>query len=413
MEGARRGGWWGPVLLGLLLCLGPRAGATTLTLAQFKQRNASLEAELLRRFESRHPGLAVRVRELPASSDLQHQQFTTWLAARDPSIDVYLIDVIWVAEFAAAGWIRPLDGQLPPERRRAWHPVPLRAATFKGRLYALPRFTETGLLYYRKDLLPAPPKTWRELIEAAGAHRMEGVAGYAFQGKQYEGLVVNFLELLWSAGGELVDDAGRVTLSSPEGVAALGFLVDLLHGARIAPPGTPTYTEQESLLEFQEGRALFHRNWAYAWALTQRPASKVRGKVGVAPLPAWAPGGQGVAALGGFHLAISAFSRHPEEAWRLIAYLASPEVQKAKAVEEGRPPTLTALYEDPEVLRANPHFARLRQALDRSRPRPSLPLYPRVSGILQVYLSRALVRAMEPKAALDAASREIQAFLGR
>lgn len=394
--------------------LGPAtpAGTAELTLAQFRQRESAAEAALLKRFEAAHPGLRVRQKEMPASTDVQHQQFVTWLVARDPSVDVYLIDVIWVAEFAAAGWILPLDDYLAPARRAAFIPSLLQAMTYQGKVFALPRFTENGLLYYRKDLVPTPPATWDELVTLAKKHQGPDRAGFVFQGKQYEGLVVNFLEHLWARGGQVFDAEGRPAFQGPAGVAALAFLVDLVHTQRISPPGVTTYLERESLQEFLEGRAVFHRNWAYAWSQVQRKDSKVRDRVGVAPLPR-GDGQPGAGALGGWNLAVSRYSRYPQEAWKLVDWLTSPEAQRGKALAEGRIPTLASLYEDREILQANPHFAVLKEALPQARSRPASPFYPRVSGILQGYLSRALARAMTPREALEAAAEELGRTLPR
>jgi trehalose/maltose transport system substrate-binding protein len=395
----------------LLAAASPAAGAE-LTVAQFRQRESRAEVELLAEFETAHPGIRVRQREMPASSDVQHQQFVTWLVAKDPSVDVYLIDVIWVAEFAAAGWILPLDEFVPPGRRGEFIPSVLQALTYQGRLFALPRFTENGLLYYRKDVVPNPPATWDALVALAKRDQRADRAGFVFQGLQYEGLTVNFVEHLWARGGALLDARGRPAFHGEGGVAALTFLVDLIHTHRISPPGVTTYMERESLQEFLEGRALFHRNWAYAWGQVQRQDSKVRERAGVVPLPR-ADGHPGAGALGGWNLAVSRFTRHPREAWQLVDWLTSREAQRRKALGEGRIPTLTALYGDPELLLAHPQFAVLRHALPQARPRPIDPFYPRASGILQGYLSRALAQTMAPREALAAAGAEVSRALPR
>ena len=395
----------GILTLGALLC-GSATWAVEITLAQFRQRESPVETELLAQFEAAHPGVRVRQMEMPASTDGQHQQYVTWLVAGDPGVDVYLIDVIWVAEFAAAGWLLPLDPLLPPPLRAEFFPSLLRAVTYRGKLFALPRFTENGLLYYRSDLVPDPPATWDALVASAKTHQRGDVAGFVFQGLQYEGLVVNFLEHLWARRGRVFDVDGRPAFQGPAGVTALTFLVDMVHRWRISPPGVMTYMEQESLREFLEGRAVFHRNWAYAWSQAQRHDSKVRGHVGVAPLPGTS-GHPGVGALGGWNLALSRSSRHPREAWQLMNWLTSREAQRRKALGEGRIPTLPAPYDDPGVLRANPHFAVLKDALPQARPRPASPFYPRLSGILQGYLSRGLTQAMTPGDALSAAAAEV------
>ncbi len=388
----------------------PAVPAVTVTLAQFKPRNPDLEARLLAEFERRNPGVRVAVRELPAASDTQHQQYVTWLAARDASVDVYLIDVIWPAEFAAAGFLLPLDDRFPPAARADFLAGPLDAATYQKRVYAVPRFTETGMLYYRTDLIPEPPATWAELARLAKACAKPGLAGYVFQGKQYEGLTVNLLELAWAHGGALLRD-GRVVIAEPAAVRGLRVLVNLMKTG-IAPPGNATYIEATSLHEFTEGRAVFHRNWAYAWAIASGPDSKVRGTFGVAPLPRAHAGEPPVAALGGWNLAISRFSRQPDLAWRLIEYLTSAEVQKQKALEEGRLPTRRALYEDADILARHAHVAAVKPLIEGARPRPAHPAYPAMSAVLAAYASRALVGAMPPEAALGAAAAEIRRLPG-
>ena len=380
------------------------ADAETVTLAQFKPRDPASEAQLLATFTAR-TGVRVRQRTLPNASDVQHQQFVTWLAARDSGVDVYQIDQIWTAEFAAAGWIRPAGAELTAGERAAFLRAPLASAAWGGRLWALPRFTESGLLYYRRDVLPAPPRSWPELVRVATALGTTGRSGYVFQGKQYEGLVVNFLEILWAMGGRLLGEDGGVAVDSPAGVRAIEILAALLRHPGAASPGVLTYAEHDSLQEFLEGRALMHRNWSFAWSLVEREGSRVRGRVGVAPLP-------GPASLGGWHLAVSAYSRHPAAAWALARFLTSAEAQRVKALVEGRLPTVGALYDDREVLRANPHFAALRDALALARPRPPTPFYARLSGILQVQISRALVGAVSPREALAEATRQMAPLAG-
>src|SRR5262249_47192007 len=155
-----------------------------------------------------------------------------------------------------------------------------------------------------------------------------------FRGKQYEGLVVNFTEVLWGLGGALLDADGRVTVGSPAGVRALALLAGLVRHAPAAAPRVVTYAERDSLEEFLQGRAVMHRNWSFAWSIIEREGVRVRGRVGAAPLP-------GPAALGGWHLAVSAHSRRPEAAWALVRFLTSASAQRAKAVDDGRLPTRT------------------------------------------------------------------------
>jgi trehalose/maltose transport system substrate-binding protein len=112
------------------------------------------------------------------------------------------------------------------------------------------------------------------------------------------------------------------------------------------------------------------RNWPYAWSLAQGDDSPVRGRVGVAPLPGGA-GGDSVSTLGGWQLAVSRYSRHPEVAADLVRYLASAKEQKRRAIAGSLNPTLPALYEDDEILAAAPFFAELVDIMASAVPRPS------------------------------------------
>jgi multiple sugar transport system substrate-binding protein len=317
------------------------------------------------------------------------------------------MDVVWPPEFGSAGWALALGERLPPAEREAFFPAAVRAGTYRGRLYGLPFNIDSGVLYYRKDLLERrgfqPPETWPRLVEQAreivAARRRAGgghLAGYSGQFKQYEGLVCDMLELILSAGGRILDpDTRRCRLAEPAALRAVEFARRRLVG-EAAPRGALMYQEPESLALFVQGRAVFMRNWPYAWAVSNNPdKSKVAGRVGIARLPRF-PGHRSYSALGGWQVGVSAYSRRREGAWAFARFLASPEVQRLMATTAGRAPARKALYDDPEVLAAQPHLARLKDVFLTAHPRPRTPVYPAVSQLLQVYFSRALANPEEP-----------------
>ncbi|HEU4952293.1 MAG TPA: extracellular solute-binding protein, partial [Holophagaceae bacterium] len=250
----------------------------------------------------------------------------------------------------------------------------------QGRLVALPWFIGAGVLYYRKDLLEKyripVPRTWDDLAAAAAriqaGERAAGdprMWGYVFQGRAYEGLTCNALEWLASSGGgTVVDPSGRVSVDNPAAAAALDRAAGWV--GTIAPRGVLNYMEEEARGVFQSGHAVFMRNWPYAWGLVQAPGSPVRGKVGMAPLPAGA-GGAPAAALGGWSLAVSRFSRHPAEAAALARYLTGAAEQRRRALGGEFLPTYRALYRDPELRRRYPFLPELRAILDGAVARPS------------------------------------------
>ena len=331
--------------------------------------------------------------------------------------DVFAIDVIWVAEFARAGWLRDLTPLLPPEARAEYFPGPVAAVTYDGRIFAVPWFVDAGLLYYRKDLLQkhgfAAPRTWEELVREARAVTASepGMYGFVWQGKQYEGLVCNTLEHIWSAGGGVLRD-GKVAIAAPENVAALAFMRDLVEPDHVTPAFVTTLTEEPSRTIFGHGRAVFHRNWPYAWNLFQQENSAVRGKVGVTVLPHH-PGHASAATLGGWQLAVNARSRHPEAAEKLVAFLSSPRVQKAVAAAYGLSPPRRALYTDPELLASQPFLAQLADVMDSARPRPVTPLYIAISQVLQAEFSAAVSGARPAGEALAMAQAQIEEILSR
>jgi multiple sugar transport system substrate-binding protein len=321
-----------------------------------------------------------------------------------------------VPKFAAQGWLRPLDDLLAPEELGRFLPGDVEGSRYEGKLYRLPVQSDGGMLYYRKDLLAAagvpPPKTWAELVAAAKKARSPGVAGFVFQGKQYEGLVCVFLELAWGFGGDLLAPSGEVRIDGPESIAALRALVDAVHVEGVVPRAVLTYQEEEARNAFQEGRAVFMRNWPYAWNLMQRKGSPVRGKVGIVPMVA-GPGGKSAATLGGWGFAVSSYSKHPREAFRVAEHFASVESQKRAFLRGGILPSRKALYSDAEVLAAAPHMKDLGLVLAGARPRPMHPRWPRMSDALQIHVSAALARQEDPAEALKAAAVEIRAAAAR
>jgi len=390
----------------------PRRGAATLVFKHGKLfGDPGVLRALIDEFERAHPGVAVREETLPASSDEQHQFYAINLQAGSDAFDVLAVDIIWVAGFARAGWLRDL-GAL---ERKAFFDGPMEAVTWRDAAYAAPWFIDAGLLYYRKDLLEkyglAPPEYWNDLVRNARAvmAREPGLHGFVWQGKQYEGLVCNALEYLHSNGGAVLA-GGRVVLDSPQNREALALMADLVHRYRVTPGSVTTATEEPSRHVFGQGRAAFLRNWPYAWRLLQNPSSRVHGKVGVAELPHF-PGGRSSATLGGWQLAVNAASRHQEIASSFVNFLTGEKAQKRLAIAYGFQPARVALYADAELLAAQPFLGRLERVFAAARPRPVTPQYVRVSQVLQSDFSAAISGLKTPRAALAHAQARIEEIL--
>ncbi len=369
------------------------------------------------RFSRMHPEARVDLIEGPESTDLREDLYTASLMARDPTFDLVYMDVTWTPKFAAAGWLRPLDELFPRAEREALLPAALQAGRYSGRLYRIPVRTDVGVLYFRRDLLQAAglraPQTFDELD--AAAKRLQSTPrrwGFVWQGKQYEGLVCNYLELLRGCGGFWVDPGtGEVGLDRPEAERALRFMVRCIGADGISPPGVTTYEEEESRRLFQEGRAVFLRSWPYVWSLAQAKDSRVRGNIDVLPM-VHEPGRPAGVTLGGWGLGLSAYSRHPRLAMDLVRIVTSLEGQRWLCEPTGFAPARTEAYADGELLGANPFLARIRSLHEHAVERPSIAQYAVASDILQRHLSAALTGSEPVRGALAAAAEETRRAVG-
>ncbi len=375
---------------------------------------------LIRHFEEQYPHIRVQVVESPQDASLQHDLYVTRFAGKDRSIDVIGLDVIWIAEFARAGWLRPLNDLAEELPMEDFLPGPIEACTYRDTLYAIPWFTDAGLLYYRSDLLTdygfEEPDTWDDLENIVTTIRNDHphLSGLLIQGEQYEGLICNVMEFIWSHGGDVWDETGEWRLATPAAEEALQRLIDYIRNYDITPRGVLTYQEEESRHVFQDGRAIFLRNWPYVWELANNPASgsNVVGNVGIAPLPGKEPGLH-AATLGGWNLGISAYSEHPEESWKLIRFFMEHEQMKRFSIEGGRLPTRISLYSDPEILEHSPYFEDLYEVFINARPRPVTPHYSQISDIMQVNIHRALLGRITVREALERIDAEVQALFER
>lgn len=367
----------------------------------------------LSRFMKENPGIKVVQRVTPDAADQKHQLYVQWLNAGASDPDILQLDVIWTPEFAAAGWILPLNRFLPDTA--AFFPSTIAANRWQDSLYALPWFADVGMLYWRTDLMAAPPATFDELVRQAQRAGQKGGPrdGFVWQGARYEGLITTFLEYLGAHGGHILE-GGRVVVNSEAGLRALTEMRDEIYRDRIVPTTVLTWHEEETRFAFQNGEAAFMRNWPYAYPLMQDSSqSRVAGKFAVAPMPA-APGGVPTAAIGGAQLAINRHTEYPEAAWAVIDYLTQPEQMRERAEVVGQFPTRADLYDDPNLasgLAIPP--AMVRRIIEYSVPRPVTPVYTQLSEILQINLHRALTRQAEPAAALARAQTEMQRLLNR
>lgn len=400
-------GWKTLCWLGLFFlsaCAEPSTGPeleNTIHYYQFSlPRDRGAFDELLGLFSQEHPEIRVKIHTLPTTSGDQHQFYLTHASSRGESrIDVFALDVIWLAEFARAGLLLAADGGDVPLAWKEFFATSVRAATYRGTRFAVPLFIDGGLLYSRKDLLresgyPHPPRTWEELIRMVrkilARENDPALQGFVWQGKQYEGLICNFLEFMSDRAQPLVTgpSAPGLNFDQPAVRTALSFMADLVYRRSVSPESVFSMSEEESRQVFQNGKAVFMRNWPYAWRLAQQAGSPVAEKIWVSPLPAWDEGGKSRAALGGFLLGIHRDTPYPRAARAWVRFLTGRRAQKILWEKLGLTPARRSVF--PELTANGFPMDVLEDVMEGTVARPVTPVYIPISQSMQAYISGAL-----------------------
>ncbi|MEG4108005.1 ABC transporter substrate-binding protein [Microcoleus sp. S13_C5] len=371
----------------------------------------------VKEFEQKNPDIRINLIEGPFDTNLIENLYTSAFLLGESPYDIINMDIVWVPKFAAAGWVRDLTDKIPPEQLSKFIQGNVEGGRYRGKLYRIPHASDAGMLYYRKDILeqakiPAP-KTFEEMVKISQNLQKQGKAtwGYLWQGKQYEGVSAMFVEVLSGFGGFWANpQTFEVGLDKPEAIKAVKFLKNTI-ASGISPPGVTTYGEEETRLLFQNGKALFLRNWPYVWKLANAEGSNVRGKIAIEPMLS-SMGKTGGSCLGGWGWGIAKTSKHPEQAWKAIQYLTSEETQRKFILETGLIPSYKSLFTNKEIVAKYPHYPQLLKVVERPALRPPLAQYAQASDILQRYLSSAFTGRMSAEQAMKAAASETRNLLG-
>jgi multiple sugar transport system substrate-binding protein len=353
-------------------------------------------------FNKANPNANVKLLELPEDAVEQRRLQIQRLRAKSTECDVLGMDVIWTAEYAAQGWLKDVSDYIS-ENGDNFIKSTVDTTEFEGKNWAVPFNSNAGFIYYRTDQVNEAPKDWESMYKEAADNN-----GIVYQGFRYEGLTVNFLELVYSKGGSIVSDDGKkATANSQEVKDVLKFMADgIKNGA--APKANTTYKEEESRRAFESGNATFMRNWPYAYALGKD--SKIADKFDIATFPGFA-GQEGAGVLGGYNLGISAYSKNPEGSLAFIEFATKADQQKIQVTEASLPAVVASVYDDPEVKKAMPFAAELRTAIEQAQPRPVSPVYPQISEAVYNNVYDALQGNTSPDEAASKMNDEIQKAL--
>src|SRR3954452_21672552 len=340
-------------------------GRGTINLWVFNEPSGSFQTAADRCSKSSGGRYKIVYNKLSNDADQQRQSLVRRLAAKDSSIDIAGMDVVWTAEFAEAGWIKQFPARLAAQLRQGTLAGPLKTATYQGRIYAAPANTNTQLLWYRKDLVPNPATTWDDLINQAIGLKQAGKIEE--QGARYEGVTVWFNALVASAGGTIVRN--NKPTPGPAWTKA-AQIIHKLATSKAADPSLSATKEDQARLAFENGEAAFQVNYPFIYPSAKADKAKIFKDIAWKPYPRVFANKPAKAPIGGINWGVGAYTKNPNEAFDAAACLRNEANQRTAAAKGGLPPTLESLYADPKLIKAYPFAALIRKQRATAAVRP-------------------------------------------
>ena len=392
----------------------PQSSGAQVTLRALFMKQAGYSEDdinnITKEYMAKNPNIKVELDFV--SYEALHDKIVTAAASKAGTYDVVLMDCIWPAEFAAAGFIKDVSDLVTPDMRNDIWKGALEAVTYQGKLYGMPWLNDVLYLYYNDELLKKagydhPPKTWTELKDMAMAAKDKKLVDFPmieyFQ--QDEGLTIAYAYYLAAFGGKFFDENNSPAFNSPEGKAALDYMVSGMKDGMYNPASLES-TYEEVRRNYEQGSALFTINWTYQLNMSNDPKdSQIAGKSKIALMP-----GEKIDSAtinGGMGLAIMSDSKNPKEAWDYILYLSSKDVQKRYA--QNALPVWISLFDDADLVKAQGDFISLsKDQYKYILNRPIIPFYSEASKIMSRELQAALNKSKTSDQALADAETAIK-----
>ncbi len=390
------------------------AGPVTINVIGMQQAAMTVDEmkQVAKEFEAKNPDIKVNLTFV--GYDALHDKIATAMAGGAAAYDAVLVDDIWYAEFAEAGWLWDVTSKITKEMKEDIGPAGWEIVTYKNKVWGMPWLLDAEYFYYNEEMLKkagfsAPPKTWQELEQQAKVMKAKGIVEYPiiWSWSQNECSVCDFVAILYGFGGKFFDENNNPVFNDAHGVNALSWMVKTLKDG-ISNPASTVSTEEEVRLTFSQGKAAYALNWLYMYDLANDPKeSKVAGKVKMSLVPSGSRNVVSSTINGSMGYSVTATSKHKEEAWKFILYLTSKDVQKRYSAH--MLPIWKSLAKDPELVKLQPvTLPMFAKQWPYAHVRPKVPYYPEASKILQVALQKAFTGKLSPKKALDEAAKKIK-----
>jgi multiple sugar transport system substrate-binding protein len=388
----------------LVGCGGSSSGGTpTLNWFVATQPGGTIQEVAKRCTDEAHGKYKINVELLPTDASQQREQLVRRLAAKDSTVDLIGMDVIWTAEFANAGWIRQFPDALAKKVTKNDFPSVIKTASFEGKVYGAPFNSNTQLLWYRKDLVPKPPTTWDQMISQGEKLESEGKPGtIQVQANKYEGFTAWATAMIESAGAQILSGPASVALPQGPTDKALAVMGRLAHSSTAAT-NISTSTEDTARLGFESGDSAFMLNYTFAYASAGDNAPDIQKEMGFARYPEVVAGKPSRPPLGGFNIGVGSYTSHPDQAFQAAACIADKKSQLTAITLDGLPPSREDLYKTKAVQKAFPGFSTLvEQSINDAAPRPQTPAYQDVSlGIQDAIQPPDKIDPSDPSSSYD------------
>ena len=404
---------------------GSGGGVKQLTLAV----NSGVEGDALKqaaRDYEAQTGVHINIAEFPYNNLFEKELVD--LTTRAGAYDLIMLDDPWFPKFAARDSLTDLAPLYT--RRNLKGPdedfVPASIALCRhpyqsGALYALPYVGNSQLFFYRKDIFEKhnlkEPATWDDVLAAArtiserettGAPGGGRMHGYVMRAAQGNAAVADFMPIFWAYGAEMFDEGGRPTVNSPEGIAALKFMLEL---GKYSPPGYASFNADEVNAHLLQGTAAMSINWpAWISPLSDPAKSKVSGQMAFTVMPGASVAGR--AEIGNWLISIPRGARNAEAAFDFLIWATSAEQMKRSALR-GNPPTRKSVFTDAELLAKFPAYPVQLRSLENSRPRPRTPQWNEIENAFGIFLSKANSGELSPEDAMNQANAKLAEIIER
>lgn len=378
----------------------------TLNFYSHPDKNGAIRESILK-FEAENPKIRVNLVELPDNTNEKYELISSKLALKDGSVDIIDSDVTWPAIFVSSDWIEPLDKYFSKDELSQHFQSSIEAAKINNKLYGIPYRYDSGLIFYRKDLLDKygfkVPQTFNELmaISKSITANEKDLYGFAGSWKNFEGLTCNFIELLWANSSDLnVNENGSVSIDQKEVYDTIKLMTDLIYKHKITPEASTDYSSGDVRTLFAEGKLIFMRDWPAGWAVINAPDSKVRTLVGVMPIPKLNETGSSPGTYGGWQYMLSKHSKHKSASVKFIKFMTSTEEQKKTFLTYSYLPSKSELYYDPEIQEKIPFALSMADYFNTAKTRPRVANYDDITFIIQNEVHKAISGEQSPESSV-------------